>query len=211
MVDHIEFLVEGASMKEALNLLLPGILPDDVGFEVFDLGSKSQFLKKWPNRMRGYATWLPHVNRAVVGVIDADQDDCRGLRNELADAAREAGLTVCSPSGNRRGQVLPRIAVEMLEAWYFGDVAALAAAYGPSLARLGIGSGCRRPDEIRDPARRLGGLLKGKHGAGLNKIQLARDVAGQMDIDRNTSPSFCRLRDGVRFLTTDQENHASSN
>ena len=40
-------------MKIFLETILPKILPDDLVFEGFGLGSKSQFLKKLPKRLPG--------------------------------------------------------------------------------------------------------------------------------------------------------------
>lgn len=74
--------------------------------------------------------------------------------------------------------------------------------------------GCRQPDEIRDPARRLESILTNvpKHQAGLKKVDLVLDATPHMDIENNTSNSFRRLRDGVRFLINSfQESHAPSN
>lgn len=199
-------------MKVALDLLLPRMMPRHVSAEVHDLGSKSEFLKKVHNRLLGYAAWLPHTHRVVL-VVDADQDDCVELRARLLDATKRAGLSVASVSGGVDGQVLPRIAVEMLEAWFYGDPAALTQAYGPGFGTVGSRRGFRNPDQIRDPARRIEMDLKRnpRHSAGLRKLTLAGDVAPHMDVDRNSSTSFCRLRDGVRFLTNSaQEHHATS-
>ena len=65
-VAHVDFLVEGYSMKIFLETILPEILPDDLVFEVFDLGSKSQFLKKFPKRLAGYSSWMPDEYRVVL-------------------------------------------------------------------------------------------------------------------------------------------------
>lgn len=190
-------------MKETLQRLLPRLLPDGIAFEVFDLGSKSQFLKNVPARLKGYSYWLP-AERRVVLLLDADQDNCVELRRTLDEFASQAGLTAASVSGQRDGQVLARIVVEMLEAWFFGDPAAVAAAYGKEFETMGNRRNLRIPDEIRDPSRRLGDLLRSvpKHRGGLKKAELARDVAEHMNVDVNTSTSFIRFRDGVRFLVS---------
>lgn len=190
-------------MREALRRLLPTMLPKSVGFDVIDLGSKSQFLKNVPARLEGYRYWLP-ADRRVVLLLDADQDDCGMLRRTLDEFASQAELTAASVSGQRDGQVLARIVVEMLEAWFFGDPAAVAAAYGKEFETMGNKRNLRIPDEIRDPSRRLGELLRQvpKHRGGLKKAELARDVAEHMNVDVNTSTSFIRFRDGVRFLVS---------
>ena len=200
---HLDFLVEGYTMQLFLQQVLPRVLPEQVEFEVFDLGSKSEFLKKLPKRLAGYSTWLPSTHRVIL-VIDCDDDDCSRLREELVDTIRRSTLGVASLSSRTDGQVLPRIVVEMLEAWYFGDPKALEMAYGRPCANLSSKRGLRHCDEIRDPARRLGQLLRcvNKHRAGLKKIELTTDIAPHFDVENNSSPSFQRFRDGVRFLTS---------
>ncbi|MDO5065695.1 MAG: DUF4276 family protein [Propionibacteriaceae bacterium] len=210
---HLEFLVEGKTMQLFLEQVLPRLLPVDTSFEVFDLGSKSEFLKKFPNRLRGYATWLPnHPAHRVVLVVDADTDDCAEFRERLVAAVHESGLSVASHTAKQDGQVLPRIAVEMLEAWYFGDPHALSQAYGSAFKNLSQKRGLREPDTIRDPARQLEKLLSRvhKHKGGLKKTELTNDLAPHFDVEENSSPSFQRFRDGVRFLAAQiQECHAS--
>ena len=53
-------------------------------------------------------------------VVDRDSDDCHKLKNKLEDIAKEAGLTTRTSAGSK-WQVVNRIVVEELEAWYFGD------------------------------------------------------------------------------------------
>ncbi|MDO5081963.1 MAG: DUF4276 family protein [Arachnia propionica] len=210
---HLDFLVEGYTMQLFLEQILPRLLPADTSFDVFNLGGKSEFLKKFPKRLRGHANWLPtNPTHRVVLVVDSDTDDCAEFRENLVAAVHEAGLSITSRTAKQDGQVLPRIAVEMLEAWYFGDPHALAQAYGSTFKNLSQKRGLREPDAIRDPARRLENLLSSvpKHKGGLKKIELTTDIAPHIDVENNSSPSFQRFRDGVRFLTTQiQECHAS--
>lgn len=210
---HLDFLVEGKTMQLFLEQILPRLLPSDTGFEVFDLGSKNEFLKKLPKRLRGYTNWLPtNPAHRVVLVVDSDTDDCAEFREKLVAAVGRATLDVASHTAKQDGQVLPRIAVEMLEAWYFGDPHALEQAYGSAFKNMSQKRGLREPDEIRDPARRIEKLLSHvpKHKGGLKKIELTTDIAPHFDVEKNTSPSFQRFRDGVRFLAAKiQECHAS--
>lgn len=198
-------------MQLFLEGILPRLLPDGVSFQVMDLGSKQAFLKKVAARLCGYRNWLPDNHRVVL-VVDSDTDDCEALRSQLLAKIEESDLSVASASVGRDGQVLPRIAVEMLEAWYFGDTAALGSAYGKRFATLSKKQGLRVPDQIRDPARRLEHHLRSvpKHRAGLKKTELSRDVAEHFNIENNSSASFVRFREGVRFIAAQiQECHAS--
>ncbi|BAQ59770.1 hypothetical protein GM3708_175 [Geminocystis sp. NIES-3708] len=51
---NLEFLVEEASLKEALQNLLPKILSSEIAFNIHDFRGKEDLLKKLPNRLKGY-------------------------------------------------------------------------------------------------------------------------------------------------------------
>ncbi|HYR29472.1 MAG TPA: DUF4276 family protein, partial [Thermoanaerobaculia bacterium] len=118
MIEHFEILVEEPSSEAALRALLPRFL-GDVTFDVHPHGGKADLLAKLPARLRGYSAWLPENWRIIV-LIDRDDDDCRMLKMKLEDIARAARIV--SRSTNREAHALVnRIAIEELEAWFFGD------------------------------------------------------------------------------------------
>lgn len=116
---HLRFLVEELSMREFLNGLLPRYLPEGVTFDVIAFSGKHDLKKKLPKRLNGLKRSLLPGYRLFV-VVDRDSDDCRELKNELEDMAMMAGLTTRTSAGSK-WQVVNRIVVEELEAWYFGD------------------------------------------------------------------------------------------
>ena len=90
-IDHLEFLVEGFSMKLTVDALMPRIAPG-MTFGSHDLGSKSQFMRKVAGRLKGYAYVSAYAaaKHAAVGLV-------RSLALELA------GSNVsCLPSKQRR-------------------------------------------------------------------------------------------------------------
>ncbi len=118
-------------------------------------------------------------------------------------AAAAGLLTVATAPESRRVNVINRIAVEELEAWFFGDVPALCAAYPRVPASLGQRAKYRRPDAI------LGGTWEalehvlqehGYHSGGLAKVAAATKIAQHMNVDGNCSRSFQVFRDGIRRL-----------
>ena len=125
---HIELLVEDASMEAFLSALLPRLLPHDRTFGVHPFQGKSDLLGRLEDRLRAYARWLPADWRVLV-VVDRDDDDCLELKQRLEVAAQRAGLRSRSRLGRSPWQLVNRIAVEELEAWYFGDWHAVQAAY----------------------------------------------------------------------------------
>lgn len=203
----IEVLVEERSAEEALNSILPRICPG-AAFSIHAYRGKPDLLKKLPARLAGYERWAPSQRRLVVILVDRDADDCFVLKAKLEGFAREARLaTPRTASAGQQPTLLTRIAVEELEAWFFGDVAALRAAYPRIPASLAAKAAFRYPDEISGgTAEALERILK-RHGycqAGLSKIANAAKVAASMDVERNSSPSFLAFRDGLRRLVSEE-------
>jgi hypothetical protein len=126
-VEHIEVFVEEPSMERALSVLLPRIIGNtSVAFHSYQ--GKPALLKELPARLRGYRDWLPK-NWLILIVVDRDDDNCQDLKQRIENAARSAGLVVRSQQTKGQFQVLTRIVIEELEAWYFGDWAAVRLAY----------------------------------------------------------------------------------
>jgi Domain of unknown function (DUF4276) len=139
----LEVHVEELSAEFALAALMPAILPD-VEYVVRRYQGKHELLKKLPQRLLGYAKYPGPDQTRVVVLIDRDDDDCHDLRHRLDAMAEAAGLRA---TGERRA-VLNRVAVEELEAWFFGDPAAISAAYPKVPATLSARRGLRDPGAI---------------------------------------------------------------
>ena len=133
---HIEVLVEDSSGEKLLQVLLPQLLGPQGEPHTWRLhaykgigripkglvpntdAAKRILLDRLPKQLRGYGK-TPGID-AVVIVLDTDKRDCAAFLAELI-AAKNA----CNPSPN----TLFRLAIEEMEAWYFGDQDALLAAY----------------------------------------------------------------------------------
>jgi len=202
-VDLLHVLVEEPSMEAALQHLLPRLLRKGVRADLRQFQCKSELLKQLPQRLAGYAQWLPDT-AALLVVVDRDDEDCLALKAQLDDMARAAGLVPRSdaaPGG--RFQVINRIAIEELEAWFFGDWPAVCAAYPKMPDTLPKRAGFRDPDAIAGGTwealeREL--QRKGYFKQGLRKLELAREVASRMDPARNRSASFNSLREALAGL-----------
>ncbi|HEY3396139.1 MAG TPA: DUF4276 family protein [Armatimonadota bacterium] len=199
---HLEILVEEPSVESALSKILPRILPDHT-FSIHAFSGKQDLLGKLPGRLRGYRRWLPKDTRIVV-LVDKDCNDCLQLKSELEQQARRAGFaTKSSPGSSGSFQVLNRIAVEELEAWFFGDVEALAEAYPRLPQTLAQQRGYRDPDHIAGGTwEKLERLLYryGYYPTGMPKIEVAKAVSEKMDPARNRSHSFRVFRSGLLAL-----------
>ncbi|MBM4059876.1 MAG: DUF4276 family protein [Planctomycetes bacterium] len=187
-------------MEAALRQLVPAIR-SDLSFDIHPYQGKDDLLERLPRVLKGYAAWLPANSRVVV-VVDRDDDDCVALKRSIDAMARRAGLAP-KVRGGSRFQVMTRIAVEELEAWLLGDIAALVAAYPGVPQTLGSKRRFRHVDEIAGGTwEALEQVLQqaGYFAEGMPKIHVAREVAMRMEPARNRSPSFRTFRDGLMAL-----------
>ncbi len=196
---HMEVLTEELSMEAFLEVLLPRLLPPETTFALHSFQGKSDLLKNLRSRLRAYSRWLPRSARIVV-VIDRDTGDCRELKAELEAAATRSGLLTRSNAADRRWQVVNRVAVEELEAWYFGDWEAVCEAYPRTSKNIPEKAPYRNPDAIRGGTWEAFERIMQRHGyfeAGVRKVEAARAVARFMNPMRNRSDSFVKFRDAV--------------
>jgi hypothetical protein len=211
---HIEVLVEDSSGKRLLDSLLPKLLGAQhnphtwrviaykgIGHIPKRLGagadpSKRILLERLPRLLRGYGK-TPGID-AVVVVLDADKHDCVNFLAEL-----KALATSSDPPQN----TLFRLAIEEIEAWYFGDRQALTTAYPRAKAeilnRYVQDSACGTWELLADAIYPGGSATLKKAGwplPGQVKHEWAEKIGRLLDPDRNASHSFGKLRDGLRRL-----------
>ena len=190
---HLEFLVEEASLESALTQLLPKILPLTVSSKIHAFRGKTDLLAKLPNRLKGYQAWLPRDWKLVI-LIDEDREDCLELKQKLEEMAILSGLiTKSSCQKNKSFQVLNRIVVEELEAWFFGDVQAICQAYPKVSANLATQQPYRDPDAIKGGTwEALERVLRraGYHQGGLEKYKASSEISQYMNPESNRSKSF---------------------
>lgn len=189
---HIEFLVEEPSMEAFLNSWLPGFLPDGCTFSIHSHQGKQALLRKLEGRLKGYASFLPQDHRVVV-IMDMDQDQCDQLKSRLEEACTQAGLLSRRAAGCPQWQVVTRIAIEELEAWYFGDWQAVCRAFPRISQTVRKRSRYRNPDAIQGGTwEAFERVLKefGYYRQGLPKLQAATAIGQHINPKCNRSPSF---------------------
>lgn len=189
-------------MVAAMEHLLPRMVGSRAQCKIINHRSKQRLLTSLPGVLRGYAN-MPGDVRILV-LVDRDDDDCRALKKRLETAARDAGLpTKSHPSGNGRVRVVNRIVIQELEAWFFGDPAAVDAAYANTRSAFARAA-YRNPDTIPHTWEALQGILRHKRHLApqskLPKIGVARAIATHMDPNCNLSPSFQAFRQGLDAL-----------
>lgn len=198
-VEHVEVIVEEPSAEAALRIILPKVL-GDTSFAVYQHSCKDELLKRLPERFKGYAArckkdpWFRQHCRVVV-LVDRDQDDCRKLKSQLEGVAKSTGLVTRAAMPNYT--VVTRLAIEELEAWYFGDWEAVRRAYPRVDRNVPQQVKFRNPDAITGGTWEAFERVLQKAGyckTGLRKIETARAIAKHMEPNRNRSPSFQALR-----------------
>lgn len=214
---HIEILVEDSSGEKLLQMLLPqflgpqgephtwrlhaykGIGRIPKGLVMKADPAKRILLDRLPKVLRGYGK-TPGID-AVVVVVDTDKRDCVAFLDELKGVA-----ATCNPVPI----TLFRLAIEEIEAWYFGDQDALLAAYPRAkqdvLGKYIQDSACDTWELLAD-AVHLGGSAAIKKAGwplpGQVKHEWAEKIGPLMKPERNISPSFGKLRDGLRRLVAE--------
>lgn len=201
-VEHLEVLVEEPSMEAALRVLLPKVL-GPISFDIYPYQCKDELLARLPARLSGYSRWIKDSWRILV-VVDRDDDDCVNLKRTLDDMARNAGLGTHTGSQGNRWTVLNRLAIEEMEAWYFGDWQAVCKAYPRVPATIPMQAKYRDPDAVAggtweafERILQRAGYFKG----GLPKIAAARTIAPHMVPTENTSKSFQVLNAALQEMT----------
>ena len=162
-------------MEAFLQTLLPRMLPDGPTFEIHAFGGKTDLMAKLDQRLRGYRRWLPRDWRLVV-MVDRDNDDCHELKAQLEASATNAGLRTRSQTGTSAWQLVNRVVIEELEAWYFGDWDAVRAAYPESQPRCSSTKWLPRPRRHR--RRDLGGVRANPEAARLLHDRSPEDRGG---------------------------------
>lgn len=197
---HIEFFLEEPSTQETLKAILPKILSNDVTFDFLVFEGKDDLLNNLSARLMGYR-WIPDNWRIMV-LIDEDRRDCHELKAKLENAADGTGfVTKSNAAPNENFQVVNRLAIEELEAWFFGDVEAMHAAYSRIPENLQSKAKYRNPDAIPGgTSEALEHLLirKNYYNGRLPKVTVARNIAPHMEPDRNRSKSFQVFVEGIK-------------
>lgn len=186
-------------MESFLRALLPRLLHDGPTFEVHAFQGKPDLLNRLEPRLRAYSKWLPNDWRVVV-IVDRDNDDCHELKARLELSAARAGLRTRSTAQSGDWQLVNRIVVEELEAWYFGDWDAVCAAYPRVKSTVPKRPQYRDPDDIRGGTwEAFERILKrsGYFKTGLRKVEAARAVGARFEPQRNRSRSFGHLCDAI--------------
>lgn len=211
---HIEILVEDSSGEKLLDVLLPQLLGSQGEPHTWRLHAykgigripgkltpkadpaKRILLDQLPKLLRGYGK-TPGID-AVVVMLDVDRRNCAEFLRELKEIT-EACVA------HSATKILFRLAIEEMEAWYFGDREAVLLAY-PRAKRNILDayvqdSICGTWELLADAIYPGGSAMIIKAGwplPGQVKHEWAEKIGPLMNLERNISPSFSKLCDGLR-------------
>lgn len=178
-------------MENFLHACLPRLLSGRATYAVHPFQGKDDLVRKLEGRLRGYAAFMPKDWRIII-LVDRDDDDCRQLKASLERICSKAGLK-SKTVNKQQWQVATRIAVEELEAWYFGDWQAVKAAFPRVAATVDKQQTYRTPDSVRGGTWEAFERVMQRYGyfnEGLPKLSAARSIGTYIDPTRSISPSF---------------------
>ncbi len=168
------FLLEEPSAQDALEGLLPYIIPDGISVKYLVFEGKQDLELRMTRTLRA---WRQPNTRFIV-LRDQDSGDCAVIKAGLLARCREAG---------RESEAMVRIACRELEAWFVGDWASVAKAFdNPKLSRLQQKTIYRdNPDRLSNPVMELR-----KHIPHYQKRDGARRIGPYLRKENNASRSF---------------------
>ncbi len=185
MSGRIIFLLEEPSMKALLETLLPRAFPGWVAGQQFlcvPHEGKSDLDRSVPRKL---SAWRIPGDRFVI-VRDNDNANCVDLKQRLA--------AMCATHG--RPETLIRLVCQELEAWYLGDLKALAEAFDtPKADTPALRKRFADPDGWQKPSVEVRRLVPAfQKGSG------ARQMGQHLSIEGNASASFRVFMSGVQRL-----------
>jgi len=217
---HFEILIEDASGKTALEVLVPKIIDTEQHtFKIYsykgagripkDLRPNSDpkkrvLLDQLPRLIQGYGKTFngtSNYSAAIIVVCDLDDRCLSTFRKELLDCVNK-----CNP----KPETYFCIAIEEGEAWYLGDLEAVKKAYPSAKSTIlnayANDSVCDTWEKLAD-AVFVGGsakLSKLRGQIGEEKANWAQKISPHMNVDENSSQSFRYFRDKLRYISSFQ-------
>jgi hypothetical protein len=174
------FLLEEASMRELLKVLLPRFLPEGVEFQLVTHKGKQDLEKSIPRKLKAWQEPSLHF----VVMRDQNSANCKELKQHLQELCQY------------RPDTLVRIVCHELEAWFLGDLSAVEKAFQiKGLARQQPSKKFRNPDHLNNAAEELSKLVKS-----YRKLSGARAIAPHIDLTHNCSCSFQVFVKGVQKI-----------
>lgn len=186
MRGRLVFLLEEPSMKSLLEALLPRLFPGWVAGQHFlcvPHEGKSDLDRSIPRKL---SAWNIPDDRFVI-VRDNDNVDCLALKAQLTATCWQHG----------RPNTLVRLVCQELEAWYLGDLPALAEAFAaPKVQAPAVRKRFKDPDAWQKPSVEVKRLVPD-----FQKVSGARAMGQVLRPGGNVSKSFGVFLSGIRKVS----------
>lgn len=211
---HFVFLTEDTSSQKAMNILIPKLLGDKITYKMHSYkgigqipkglkpktdANKRILLDQLPKILSGHGS-MPDSGTIVV-ICDLDDKDENNFLSELHDI-----LDRCR---HKPKEVHFCVAIEEFEAWYLGDLEAIKSAYPKAkdsvLRNYANDSICDTWELLADAIYDGGHKnlkKKGWQAIGEQKSIWATNISPHMDVENNASPSFQKMRNKLRGITS---------
>lgn len=182
MRGRLVFLLEEPSMKGLLEVLLPRVFPGWIVGQHFlcvPHEGKSDLDRSIPRKL---SAWNIPDDRFVI-VRDNDNVNCLVLKASLTAACKMHG----------RPETLVRLVCQELEAWYLGDLMALAEAFSsPKVRTPAMRKRFVDPDAWQKPSVEVKRLVPA-----FQKVSGARTMGKVLRLEGNSSKSFGVFLSGI--------------
>jgi hypothetical protein len=206
---HFEFLTEDQSAGNAMEILIPKMLGNEVTYRIHPYkgigripkglhpktdASRRILLDQLPKILRGYGN--SPESGVVVIICDLDDNNKKQFLSELNKI-----LNSCNPKPDARFC----LAIEEFEAWYLGDLAAVRKANPKARNNILIGyknnNICGTWELLADAVYKGGKIelmKKGWQAVGEQKSIWAKTITPHMNVEENISPSFNEMYTQLR-------------
>jgi hypothetical protein len=135
----------------------------------------------------------------IIVLVDRDDDDCIALKKQMEQAAKAAGL-LTRATCRAQWRVVNRLAIEELEAWFFGEWTGVRRGYPKASKAIPGKAAYRQSDAIAGGKwEALERILKsaGYFSGGLRKTEAAGAIGRQFDPALARSPSFLAFQNAL--------------
>jgi hypothetical protein len=181
LMKKLVFLLEERSMKEALDVILPHIIPNNISFICIPYNGKGDLQNSIAHKMLSWKE--PDVHFVIVH--DKDSSDCIELKSQLKELSVKG----------KRPDTLVRIVCSELESWFLGDLNAVEKGFAVDLSKNRNKTIYQNPDALANAKEELKKLIPT-----YQQISGSQSISKYMTIGENKSKSFQVFISGVKTL-----------
>ena len=189
-MNNLYILTEEPSIRNIFEVVLPKILPQNMGFRILIHQGKNDLVKTLTDKIAS----LSRIEGAKILItIDQDANDCRQLKQKLVSILYD----------NCMCDYKIRIVCKELESWFLGDLLAIEKAFPRFNSVLFAKKAkMRNVDTIKGkPSDYLLRIIpEFMDRKKMPKLEFSKKIAPFLNINNNTSPSFNHTINAIKQL-----------